>query len=152
MYGLIFVPFVSIFSYTVLDFFFENLDMGIKGDVEKPLLKTKTGLVLIVIMICRKKCCFFSVTTLCDIFSYFKSNNSQFTSAISVQYTCTLTFRYIYKRLTNACKCLTHWDPVQFMIQIHTLWVIVCIVMQQIATFKKIINDFPLYFSVINLV
>lgn len=75
--------------------FFNNLDMWIKGDVEKPLLQTKTGLVLIVILICRKKCCVFSVNNLCDFFFYFKSNNSKFTPAISVQYTCTLTFKYI---------------------------------------------------------
>lgn len=74
--------------------FFNNLDMWIKGDVEKPLLKTKTGLVLMWFWYAVKSVAFF-LLLIYVIFFYFKSNNSKFTPAISVQYTCTLTFRYI---------------------------------------------------------
>lgn len=105
MYGLIFIPFVKNFSYTVLEFFFNNLDMWIKGDVEKPLLKTKTGLVLIVILICRKKCCVFSVTNLCDFF--FISRAITLNSHQPSQCNTLVPWHSdIYKRLTNACKRL----------------------------------------------
>lgn len=107
MYGLIFIPLMTCLNFFIhsLGNFFNNLDMWIKGDVEKPLLQTKTGLVLIVILICRKKCCVFSVNNLCDFF--FISRAITLNSHQPSQCNTLVPWHSdIYKRLTNACKRL----------------------------------------------